>query len=187
VVELSDGKGASAGSYRYDPYGDELDSGASDTNQSDSNPIRFSGQYLDSGSGLYDLRAREYDPSDGRFLETDPAAESGGSDFDLSDYLYAEDDPTLLTDPSGLDPRFGGYTLTCKKNKLLCSFIYGSGYKDGNTGYYFRKALTTLAWRGIEFEHLSTAAQGKGKVVNASVGADGPGLYFVSDGATAAH
>ena len=104
VVELSNENGASVGSYRYDPNGDSLDSGAPTTNQADSNPIRFSGQYLDSDSGLYDLRARECDPFDGRFLETDPA-DPGSSDFDLSDYLYAEDDPIRPSDPSDAESK----------------------------------------------------------------------------------
>ena len=95
-------------------------------------------------------------------------AETGESD--LSSYLYAEDDPTLLTDPSGLDPRFGSATLNCKKNTLLCSFIYGTGYKDGCKGRRVRKALVTLAGRGINLNYIYAAAIGKGWVVDSPDG-----------------
>lgn len=61
------------------------------------------------------MRAREYDSEIGRFLEVDPMEEEEG-DSGSSSYLYADGEPTLLTDPSGLDPRFGGKTLSCKKN-----------------------------------------------------------------------
>ncbi len=139
VVELTDESARSTGSYRYSPYDEELASGASSTGgQAASNPIRFTGQYLDSESDLYDMRAREYDPETGRFLELDPMEEEVG-EADLSDYLYADDDPMLLTDPSGLGPSVSGKRLNCKRNKLLCSYLYGAGYKDGCKGYRLRK------------------------------------------------
>jgi RHS repeat-associated protein len=181
TVELSDDRSASAGSYRYSPYGEDLPSGAASNSEADSNPIRFSGQYLDQDSGLYYMRAREYDPASGRFLEVDPKEAEAGEP-DLSSYLYAEDDPTLLTDPSGLDPRLGNATLNCKRNKLLCSFIYGTGYTDGATGYAVRRAFAKLYWNGIEYLDAYAAATGKGRVINASNGSGGPGLYFVGGG-----
>jgi RHS repeat-associated protein len=176
TVELSDRRGNEVASYRYTPYGEEWSSGTSSTsNETAANPIRFTGQYLDSDSGLYYMRAREYDPSDGRFLETDPVSdESTAAESDLSSYLYAEDDPTLLTDPSGLDPCFGGKTLNCKHNQLLCKFIRGTGYRDGCRGQCVKNALIKLAWRGIDFNYIYAAEIGKGWLVNGS-----DGLYFV--------
>ena len=64
-------------------------------------------------TGLTHLGAREYDPNIGRFLSVDPVQ-------DLSDpqqwhgYAYANNNPTTLSDASGLDPDqmgpCGGYT-----------------------------------------------------------------------------
>ena len=124
------------------------------------------------------MRAREYDPESGRFLEVDPReAEAGESD--LSSYLYAEDDPTLLTDPSGLDPRFEGKTLNCKKNKDLCGLIYRSGYKDNCNSYRLRKSLSNLYNDvGVEVTQIFLVATGKGRIFYNKLGSKGPGFYF---------
>jgi len=52
-----------------------------------------------SGLELYDFNARMYDPQIGRFLHVDPLA---NLDFDLSPYAYANNNPILLNDPTGL-------------------------------------------------------------------------------------
>jgi RHS repeat-associated protein len=92
VVELSDASGNSVASYRYSPYGE--------AEASSSSPIRYAGQYLDSESDLYYLRAREYEPETGRFLEVDPLeCDMGGSCG--STYTYVDNRPTVMTDPNG--------------------------------------------------------------------------------------
>jgi RHS repeat-associated protein len=64
------------------------------------NPIKFAGEYLDA-TGLYHLRARQYDPSTGRFSTTDPKPTTPTQPY-MSAYIYANDNPTALTDPSGM-------------------------------------------------------------------------------------
>jgi RHS repeat-associated protein len=101
VVELSDSSGESVESYRYSPYG-EADSGVGDP-EADSplgNSLRYAGQYLDSATDLYDMRAREYDPGVGRFLEVDPV-EAAVGDPSVGVYVYVNDRPMVDTDPSG--------------------------------------------------------------------------------------
>ena len=66
------------------------------------NPFGFSGQYLDSTSGLYYLRARQYDPSSGRFTAVDPIGPSVGETA-IGAYVYANNNPVRYTDPSGRD------------------------------------------------------------------------------------
>lgn len=51
--------------YSYDVYGQP------DTTSSAGNPYIFTGRRLDEETGLYYYRARHYDPSTGRFLQTD--------------------------------------------------------------------------------------------------------------------
>ena len=104
VVELSDSSGNSVESYRYSPYG-EANSGGGDP-EADStlgNSLRYAGQYLDSETDLYDMRAREYDASVGRFLEIDPLEAEIG-DAPVGVYVYVDDRPIVETDPSGESP-----------------------------------------------------------------------------------
>jgi RHS repeat-associated protein len=99
VIGLSDDHGTLTQSYRYTPYGGSYGSGLSGDAGVDSlNSMRFAGQYLDSESDLYNMRAREYEPGAGRFLEIDPVE---CSESCASTYVYALDQPTILIDPSG--------------------------------------------------------------------------------------
>jgi len=83
--------GTVKGSFTYDAYGNLTGSSGNVTT-----PLQFAGQYFDSESGLYYLRARYYDPTTGQFLTRDPLA----SGF-TSPYAYGNDDPLNRTDPSG--------------------------------------------------------------------------------------
>jgi RHS repeat-associated protein len=107
VVGLTNTSGNEVASYRYSPYGQEWSSdGSTPSAEADANPLRFTGQYLDSDSELYYLRAREYDSETGRFLEVDPLEAQAG-DAAVAVYVYADDDPTLKMDPGGasvMDP-----------------------------------------------------------------------------------
>ncbi|WP_159002221.1 DNRLRE domain-containing protein [Streptomyces sp. NRRL B-3229] len=73
------------------------------------NPLRFQGQYLDSVTGLYDMRARDYDSGTGRFTAVDPLPATEGTAY-ADPYDYALDRPTVLSDPTGEYPGCG----TCK-------------------------------------------------------------------------
>ncbi|MGD0167348.1 MAG: RHS repeat-associated core domain-containing protein [Gaiellaceae bacterium] len=80
------------------PFGEALaNGGGAITN--DGNPLAFTGQYLDPVTGLYDLRARNYDPSVGRFTSVDPLGYRDAPE--ASPYGYARNDPTAGKDPSG--------------------------------------------------------------------------------------
>jgi RHS repeat-associated protein len=85
--------GASQATYTFNPYGKLVASTGSATN-----PFLFAGQFQDSESLNYYLRARYYDPTTGQFLSRDPATAST-----REPYGYVSDSPLNGTDPSGLD------------------------------------------------------------------------------------
>jgi len=126
VVNLTSSTGSTEWTYAYDPFG----AGRSDTQndpQAPGNPIKFAGEYLDP-TGLYDLRARQYDATSGRFLTEDPIeASAAGSDF--STYLYVDDRPTVSVDPTGEEAE----TATCPtssrvlREKCAFNFFTASG------------------------------------------------------------
>lgn len=64
----------------------------------------FTGQRYDSDLGLYDYKARWYDPWLGRFIQPDPIVPDPANPQALNRYSYCLNDPINHTDPSGFDP-----------------------------------------------------------------------------------
>ena len=62
---------------------------------------RFTGQRWEAGLGLYDYRARFYDPALGRFLQPDSLVPEPGNPQALNRYAYVYNNPLRHTDPSG--------------------------------------------------------------------------------------
>jgi len=100
IIEQTDRSGRALERNRYDPFGTLLDLAGHDSTRQPTTPFAFAGQYLDPATGLYQLRARQYDPTDGRFLEPDPVPTAPG-DLSISAYAYVGDRPTALVDPGG--------------------------------------------------------------------------------------
>lgn len=89
---LTDSTGRVAASFTYDPNGNLTgQTGTADT------PLRWGGQYQDSDTGLYYLRARYYDPLTAQFIARDPLV--GMSQMA---YGYADNNALNGGDPSGL-------------------------------------------------------------------------------------
>jgi len=65
---------------------------------------RFTGQRWDGAVGLYDYKARWYDPYIGRFISPDTIVPDPGNPQDLNRYTYASNNPLIYTDPSGHCP-----------------------------------------------------------------------------------
>jgi RHS repeat-associated protein len=89
---MTDSSGVVQSSYSYDPYGNLTASTGTLAN-----PIQYAGQYVDSESGLYYLRARYYEPVTGQFLTIDPVVART-----RAPYAYTADSPLNGRDPSGL-------------------------------------------------------------------------------------
>jgi RHS repeat-associated protein len=95
VTGLTDGAGALVWLYDYDAFGNEREI-AGQAPSADANPFRYAGEYFDAESGAYYLRARYYDPRNGRWTQEDPA-QAG-----LNWYTYCSNNPVNRIDPWGL-------------------------------------------------------------------------------------
>ena len=65
------------------------------------NAIRYAGEYIDTETGLYYLRARYYDPYVGRFISEDSYFGEDENPLSLNRYTYCHNDPIQFVDPSG--------------------------------------------------------------------------------------
>jgi RHS repeat-associated protein len=101
VVNMTSSTGASQWTDSYEPYG-LIHSETKNNNQAPTTFMKFAGEYLDP-TGLYHLRARQYDAAIGRFTTKDPLAPIPTSPY-VSAYAYTSDMPTTLIDPSGMRP-----------------------------------------------------------------------------------
>jgi RHS repeat-associated protein len=96
VRENVDGSGNVLDSITYDTYGNIL----AETHPTSGDRFKYTSREWDSEIGQYFYRARYYSAGDGRFESEDPSAFSSG-DTDL--YRYVHNDPTILSDPTGLE------------------------------------------------------------------------------------
>ena len=93
---------ANDGEYTYE-YNDEgnLDAAYDEfgnTSFALGSKVGHAGRFWDEGVGLYQSRARWYDPNSGRFISKDPIGFADGP----NPYRYAGNNPILFVDPTGL-------------------------------------------------------------------------------------
>jgi RHS repeat-associated protein len=97
VRALTDVSGATVARYDYAPFGE-------DSQPLTGNPIRFTGQELDSESGHYYYGARYDRNLWGRFATVDPLLNATGAVADSqlwNRYAYVLNNPLVLVDPIG--------------------------------------------------------------------------------------
>ncbi|HVN11879.1 MAG TPA: RHS repeat-associated core domain-containing protein, partial [Kineosporiaceae bacterium] len=87
--------GAPSSTGAYDPFGNLAGSVAT--------AARWQGSYQDTGSGLYYVIARWYDPVSGAFLAEDPVEGDQGSPQSLDPYAYAAGNPLGGSDTDGME------------------------------------------------------------------------------------
>ncbi len=101
TAALTDSTQVESDTYRYNAFGETLDS--SGTTQ---NPYTYKGEigYYQDENGLQLLRNRRYSPEQGRFISEDPIGlDSSESNF----YSYVANNPANEIDPSGLESSTG--------------------------------------------------------------------------------
>ena len=89
---ITNASGTAVWTWDHDPFGNgtPIGTGASD--------LRFPGQIFDHVSGLYYNYFRDYDPTTGRYIESDPIGVAGG----INTYAYAMGNPLSYVDSFGL-------------------------------------------------------------------------------------
>jgi len=132
----------------------------------DVSPMHFTGKERDSESGLDDFGAR-YDASSlGRFMTPDPLGGHQEDPQTLNKYAYVRNNPTTLTDPTGLD-----FSLNCAKNNGTTCQGGHQYYKDKDGNY---QETVVKSDKGGNLTDQS------GNKYHAEV--DGLGVHFSMDG-----
>ncbi|MEC5032982.1 MAG: RHS repeat-associated core domain-containing protein [Oscillatoria sp. PMC 1051.18] len=100
VIGLADGEGQEVADFDYDSFGNlRSGDGVDDAMGGD---FRFQGQWLESESGLYYFRARDYDPKNGLFLSRDPVDIIETEPESFNPYQFVYNNPHVFSDPTGM-------------------------------------------------------------------------------------
>ncbi|MES2557599.1 MAG: RHS repeat-associated core domain-containing protein [Bacteroidota bacterium] len=150
----------------YMPFGQLIETGIGNSDFID---YKFTGQELDTETGLYNYRARFYDPELGRFYSIDPKFQYG------SPFVYCANNPLNLMDANGED--FGISFLIV----LLIGAAIGAAVGGGVAAYTgYQAGLRGGALAGYIF-----AGAGIGAVAGALSAAGGVGAFAAGTAAAA--
>ena len=127
------------------------------TGQTDS--FGFAGEQLDT-TGLLHLRARQYNPSVGRFTTVDPVQPGAPGTTGYNLYTYAANNPTTFTDSSGQAVLF---EYSVKGSAIGAAVGFGLGgisCADGEVGLGLAEARCVAAYTagGAAFGGLGSLA-----------------------------
>ena len=145
VLAITDESGALVERYSYDGWGRTTVSDAHGMPMDESalgNRIAFQGREIAWTTGLYNFRARWYDPITGRWLSKDPIGISGG----LNQYAFVDNNPV-----NGIDP-FGLYNIW---NPATWGVANGVGYRWYDS---FNPLHESAGWSGAAEGAIGGAA-----------------------------
>nr|WP_319397160.1 RHS repeat-associated core domain-containing protein [uncultured Desulfobacter sp.] len=129
VAALTDETGALQEIYAYNIFGQP--NGTSYFG----NPYLYTGREYDPETGLYYYRARYYNPTFGRFMQTDPIGYGDGMNL----YAFVQNNPLVLIDPFGLCAQKGFWNDA--KN------IVWDNFKEAiNPKTYLNQAVEVFYW-----------------------------------------
>lgn len=135
VTELRDAEGKLQNQYDYDIWGSVIRK-----EEAVEQPFLYSGEYWDSGAQLQYLRARWYDPGNGRFISKDTYEGEMTNPLTLNLYTYVNNNPLIYVDPSG-------------RAKVKSGFYDSWGGKLPNITTDSEKAAENLAFASTNWWH----------------------------------
>jgi fibro-slime domain-containing protein/RHS repeat-associated protein len=105
------------------------------------NEFLYTGQQYDANAGFYYLRARYYDPATGRFTSSDTFDGNPFEPMTLHKYVYANDNPANMVDPSGHEGTLAELNATVTFNNIL-TYYWPTFFKLANVAvvdvfYYY--------------------------------------------------
>lgn len=139
VIMVSDESGKVAATYKYSPFG-ELQSKTGRF----LSPLLYGSHLYEPKFGLYYMKARFYNPSQGRFLSADPIKGNIEDALSTNLYLYVKNNPVTFNDPLGLSPSAGTPTapLTLLQDPKKLPSLYETAhrtswdtFKDSSAGF----------------------------------------------------
>ncbi len=111
------------------------------------------------GTGLTYLNARYYDPVLSLFLSPDPLM-NPGDPRTLDPYRYADNNPVVFTDASGLSP-CSGLSVAHEKS-CMASYYKGTGYKAPSKPFtaIFARGVVKSVWKTLATDALNMTVYG---------------------------
>ena len=142
-----------------DPFGDNLpNQNPNGTGNSFVFNLRFGGwQYFDVETGLFYNYFRDYDPTTGRFPESDPIGLAGGQ---ASTYAYVSGNPLTLIDKIGLNP-FQPSPVTALEEAILEGNVEAIETLAEAAGEDAEAALAQARANANKIKHIFDKAQHK--------------------------
>ncbi len=129
ITSITDGSGNILQKYDYSAFGKILtikDASGNDVSQNQPlhTALTYTGREYEEDTGLFFYRARFYDPSIGRFLQTDPDPGNLKNPISMiSKYVYAKNNPLYYTDPTGKEfALVGGDTDPSDVHGYYCGY-----------------------------------------------------------------
>ena len=174
TIGVTGTNGAYVNRYAYLPFGELLLS-----SETIANSFQFGGRYgvQYDGSSLNYMRARYYDPFEGRFTQPDPLLLAGGT----NSYAYVGNSPTRFVDPSGLISPLGVlfppvalwegmlFSGSLSGPEAFAPTLFDPSVWAGNTA-----AETTNNWERLDYFRWEA-----GNAASANPGAASPSAYGV--------
>ncbi len=112
--------GTSIATFTYDGFGNFRSvSGTTNAPTGTGGDFRFHGGWFEAETGLLSMRAREYDQRTGRFLSRDPIQGDSRVPETLNPYAFANNNPMVFTDSTGMEFTILGVNVSSAINAGL--------------------------------------------------------------------